>query len=452
MFPLLLAPALGLLQVEHHRTGLLELRLDRQPKLNALNPELVDALHSQVFGRAADADVTGVLLSAAPGRAFCAGGDIREVAALPLEDGKQFLRREYELMLGLAELNCKKPVTALADGLVLGAGFGLFMSAGTRIASSATSFAMPECVLGIVPDTGGTDYLGCLPGRLGRWAGLTGARLPAGIAAAAGLSTHACSDDPAEVEALRSRVIAAAAAGGGAAGHDSLVAALGAEAEASDARAEAGRAELAALEAACSRVFGFASAAAAAGGNAPRCWERGCRLAADAKAEVEGQARAQARAQAAAPPASSTVTCYDRGLQQVRWESSVRIEAKLDAEAAQAKAQGDAAAELWAAEAKAKLARGSPAALVVAYEASQLVLPADPLARRAKALGVELVANHALAALPDFQEGVACAVGAKKGEEPVWSHSSVAEAAADLGVQAILETVRRAEPVCIEGV
>ena len=177
--------ALGLLNVQLHPSGMLELRLARQEKLNALSPELLDLLREQAARAKVDAQVRGLMLTAEPGRAFCAGGDIKGVQALPLEEGRQFLAHEYELMLNLFELNQRMPVVALADGLVLGAGAGLFMAAGARVASvEQTSFAMPETALGIVPDCGGTDFLMSWPGQLGRWASLTGSRITAPMMAA----------------------------------------------------------------------------------------------------------------------------------------------------------------------------------------------------------------------------------------------------------------------------
>ena len=56
-----------------------------------------------------------------------------------------------------------------------------------------------------------------------------------------------------------------------------------------------------------------------------------------------------------------------------------------------------------------------------------------------------LAAGEALAGRPDFLEGVACAVGAKKGEAPQWQHASVQEAADDPEVMEIVERVRTAK-------
>ena len=101
----------------------------------------------------------------------------------------------------------------------------------------------------------------------------------------------------------------------------------------------------------------------------------------------------------------------------------------------------------WAKDARAKLRRGCPAALLVADACARADLGEAPLERRAKALGMELVANQALAGRSDFREGVSCAVGAKKGEAPAWEHASLQAAAADPEMAALLEAVREAVPL-----
>lgn len=99
---------------------------------------------------------------------------------------------------------------------------------------------------------------------------------------------------------------------------------------------------------------------------------------------------------------------------------------------------------------QAALSRASPAALLVALECLQLPLPEEPLARRAAALGAELAANQALGCRDEFAEGVACAVGERKGQPPRWEHASVEEAEGDPAVQRLLDAVRRAPPLDLE--
>jgi len=151
---------------------------------------MVDGLREAVVA-AREEGASGLLLTASGDRAFCAGGDIRQVAAMPPQQRRDFLRREYSLMIELFALRDSVPVVALADGLIFGAGAGLFMAAETRIASAPSSLAMPECALGIVPDVGATDYLrSCLEGGIGQWASLTGGRFSSDAMAAGGLCTH----------------------------------------------------------------------------------------------------------------------------------------------------------------------------------------------------------------------------------------------------------------------
>ena len=45
------------------------------------------------------------------------------------------------------------------------------------VALCRTVFAMPECGIGLFPDIGSSFFLTRLPGQLGLWLGLTGARL-----------------------------------------------------------------------------------------------------------------------------------------------------------------------------------------------------------------------------------------------------------------------------------
>ena len=95
--------------------------------------------------------------------------------------------------------------------------------------------------------------------------------------------------------------------------------------------------------------------------------------------------------------------------------------------------------------------RGSPAALVLSYAARRAPLGDEPRLRRARALGLEYAAQVGLATrLPDFGEGVACALGTRRGEAPRWAHETVAEAAADPRVRALLEEMRRAAPMAAD--
>lgn len=169
------------------RAGII--RLNRPAALNALNIEMVDAALRALATFETDIEVELVLLEGAGGRAFCAGGDIRFVAASARAgDGQaeEFWRREYALVLALAR--SAKPVVALMDAIVMGGGAGLGIHVRHRIVTDATRFAMPEVGIGFVPDVGSTFLLARSPGETGRYLALTGDTFGAADVIHAGLA------------------------------------------------------------------------------------------------------------------------------------------------------------------------------------------------------------------------------------------------------------------------
>jgi enoyl-CoA hydratase/carnithine racemase len=70
----------------------------------------------------------------------------------------------------------------------MGAGVGLSAHASHRIVTERIQLAMPEAAIGFAPDAGSTYLLSRLPGELGAWMGMTGARLGAGDVLGLGLA------------------------------------------------------------------------------------------------------------------------------------------------------------------------------------------------------------------------------------------------------------------------
>lgn len=71
----------------------------------------------------------------------------------------EYIKVEYRLDAMLHHLSSQKPVIAVADGIVMGGGAGLFQGAGVRVATPRSTFAMPECRIAIVPDAGAMGFL-----------------------------------------------------------------------------------------------------------------------------------------------------------------------------------------------------------------------------------------------------------------------------------------------------
>jgi enoyl-CoA hydratase len=166
--------------------------LNRPQALNALTLTMVRAMRPALEAWAADPAVRRVVVIGAGGRAFCAGGDIRVLHDLGKagrhEEALAFWREEYEL-------NClikryPKPYIALIDGIVMGGGVGVSIHGSHVVAGEKFAFAMPEVGIGFFPDVGGTYFLPRVPGEVGAYMALTGARMNQGDALASGLATH----------------------------------------------------------------------------------------------------------------------------------------------------------------------------------------------------------------------------------------------------------------------
>jgi enoyl-CoA hydratase len=158
-----------------------------------------------------DAAVSTVVVDAMPGRAFCAGGDIRAIYdAGRKADGSVMRFFETEYRLNAAIHSFPKPHVALIDGYAFGGGCGVSVHGSHRVVSEKAVLAMPETAIGLFPDIGATFFLNRLPGEIGMYLALTGARIDAADAIHCGLATHYVSS--ADHALLLSRLIGGEAA------------------------------------------------------------------------------------------------------------------------------------------------------------------------------------------------------------------------------------------------
>ena len=165
--------------------------LNRPKAIHALNLAMCQAMNAALAQWKDDPRVEAVMLDHAEGRGFCAGGDIAMLRDSALNDGgkagRKFFHEEYRLNHAL--FTFPKPVVAFMDGITMGGGVGISQPAKFRVATENTRFAMPESGIGLFPDVGGGWYLSRLPGRLGPFLALTGARLDGAECLWAGLAT-----------------------------------------------------------------------------------------------------------------------------------------------------------------------------------------------------------------------------------------------------------------------
>jgi enoyl-CoA hydratase len=176
------------------RGGVGKILLNRPHALNAFTRGMYRLFDARLRAWAADPEVRAVVVEGAGDRAFCAGGDVRAV----YEAGKGisgdpgytsvFFAEEYRIIRFLHRY--PKPYLTILDGITMGGGAGVSVNGAYRIATEKTMLAMPETSIGLFPDVGATRFLNLCPGQIGRYLGLTGARLEAADALDCGLATH----------------------------------------------------------------------------------------------------------------------------------------------------------------------------------------------------------------------------------------------------------------------
>jgi enoyl-CoA hydratase len=171
--------------------GVGRIRLNRPKAIHALTRDMCQAITDALVEWSGDSSVKAVLIDHAEGRGFCAGGDVRMIAESGASDGKEardFFFTEYRLNHLL--FTYRRPTAAFMDGITMGGGVGISQPCKYRIATENTRFAMPETTIGLFPDVGGGWYLSRLPGRVGQFLALTGARLDGAECHYLGLATH----------------------------------------------------------------------------------------------------------------------------------------------------------------------------------------------------------------------------------------------------------------------
>lgn len=145
------------------KDGILYLTINREPKLNALNFNILEELNN-IFNEVNDnKSIRGVILTGAAEKAFVTGADINEISELNEVNARKFAEFGQEVFHNIE--SCHKPVIAVVNGYALGGGCELAIACHMRIATSNAKFGQPEVNLGIIPGYGGTQRLTLLIGR-----------------------------------------------------------------------------------------------------------------------------------------------------------------------------------------------------------------------------------------------------------------------------------------------
>ena len=169
--------------------------LNSEKSLNALSLSMVELLLPKMQQWKVDPAIAMVWLQGAGDKAFCAGGDIRDLyQAMKAEPGQfqpyvsEFFTKEYSLDYLIHTFD--KPVLVWGNGIVMGGGLGLMAGASHRIVTVTSRIAMPEMAIGLYPDVGGSWFLNRMPQGCGLFLGLTGASINSADAKFIDLADH----------------------------------------------------------------------------------------------------------------------------------------------------------------------------------------------------------------------------------------------------------------------
>ena len=152
--------------------------LNRAQALNALNHEMIQFLDEILSCWQLDASIKAIIIRSNSKKAFCAGGDIRELyqnAQIKNKPIQKFFWDEYRLNQHI--FHYPKPIIALLDGITMGGGIGISFHCSHPVATENIIFSMPETNIGFFPDIGASYFLPRCPGYIGIYLALTGLHL-----------------------------------------------------------------------------------------------------------------------------------------------------------------------------------------------------------------------------------------------------------------------------------
>lgn len=141
--------------------GVAVIKLNRPEALNALSRELTADLTAAI--ESAKSEKARVIVITGSGRAFCSGGDLREMRSMWEQEGRieAFLEAPLEALHRLIRLIRETPVPFIAavNGVCAGAGSNLALACDLIVAAENATFNEAFVKIGLSPDCGGSFFL-----------------------------------------------------------------------------------------------------------------------------------------------------------------------------------------------------------------------------------------------------------------------------------------------------
>ena len=152
---------------------ILEVKLNRPDRFNALNEEVIGSMIEIFKGLNRDRNTRVVILTG-EGRGFCSGADLRaedsQAGSVPGTEGMSDLGYVYKYQEYLAEMilaihDCDKPVIAAVNGAAAGGGLSIAAACDIRIGSEKSKYGAVYIKTGLSGCDVGSSYF--LPRLMG---------------------------------------------------------------------------------------------------------------------------------------------------------------------------------------------------------------------------------------------------------------------------------------------
>lgn len=167
------------------------LRLNRPEARNALSPELMEELASELERLDPDPEVRCVVIAGSD-KVFAAGADIKAMSERSFAEALRHPAASFWRRLAAI----KTPMIAAVSGYALGGGCELALACDMIVAAEGAIFGQPEINLGIIPGGGGTQRLARVLGKQRAMElVLTGERFDAAAALGLGLVNRVVEGD-----------------------------------------------------------------------------------------------------------------------------------------------------------------------------------------------------------------------------------------------------------------
>lgn len=185
-------------EVDGCRLGIMT--LNSAKTMNAVDLEMVNLIDDILARWQEDESIVAVIMKGAGEKAFCAGGDIRQLYSSMKAEGNDHLQYADDFFKGEYSKNYRvhkfgKPLIAWGHGFVMGGGLGLFIGANHKVGTETLKLAWPEIRIGLFPDVAGSYYLSRLPFPVGHWMALTGSQMNARDCRSVGLINYCLKND-----------------------------------------------------------------------------------------------------------------------------------------------------------------------------------------------------------------------------------------------------------------